>query len=244
MKHYWINIDNRKDRKEYMKEQFDKFNIPNERISATTPETIDNYKINYYDGKVRTIPEYSCLISHFNAIKKGYEDGDEYFCITEDDFFLPYKIDFDKILKYIKDTDKNIEILQLHSSNHEIIQKLYNKLLITNNLLVKRTEEYEKAHGCIYYLVSREGAKKLLDKFVLENNLIDLNFHDLCVSDYLLYMSVNTYILSYPIILLNVNLGTNIIQGNTPVYQFIYMENGNNIIKKIWQENNLFNYLT
>jgi len=57
-------------------------------------------------------------------------------------------------------------------------------------------------------------------------------------------MSVNTYILSYPIILLNVNLGTNIIQGNTPVYQFIFMENGNNIIKNIWQKNNLFNYLT
>ena len=242
MKHYWINIDKRLDRRENIEKQFKNFDIDNERISAVTPETLSEYNIKYYDGNVRTLNEYSCLISHFNAIKKGYDSGDEFFCVCEDDIYIKNKIDFNKILKYIKDTDDVVDILQIHVSNAEIILKTYNQLINNNKILIKRTDEYIKAGSAAYYLISREGAKKILDRYIL-NDIIDLNFNDLCVSDYLLYMSVNTYILSYPLILIDINYGSNIVCGNI-IHQLIFLENGNNLIKQIWEQNNLtYNFI-
>ena len=86
MKHYWINIDECIVRKEFVELQFNERNIPNYRISAVTPSTLFNYNIIMNQGSSNSSPaEISCIISHLLAIKKGYEDGDNYFCITEDD---------------------------------------------------------------------------------------------------------------------------------------------------------------
>lgn len=38
-----------------------------------------------------------CIISHLKAIKKGYEDGEQYFCVVEDDMVIE-KINFKKYL--------------------------------------------------------------------------------------------------------------------------------------------------
>ena len=98
MKHYWINMDKCIDRKEFMDNQFKQKNIDNLRISAETPETIINYNIIRNDESITTTTpeEISCILSHLKAIEQGYDDGDSYFCILEDDLDFA-NIDFSKI---------------------------------------------------------------------------------------------------------------------------------------------------
>ena len=113
MKHNWINIEKCYDRRKYMEEQFNKKNIDNIRIEAETPNTIKEYQIRRNEKSIEaTQEELSCIISHLKAIKKGYEDGDPYFCIVEDDMVLN-KINFDKPnLSQIADI--NLYILKLN----------------------------------------------------------------------------------------------------------------------------------
>lgn len=245
MKHYWINIDSRTDRKEYIEKVFKDFNITNERISAVTPDKLDNFNIKYYDNKARMLSEYACILSHIKAIKKGYEDGDEYFCITEDDFILQNPINFDKIFQYIKNTEhennEKIEILQFHINQVNNIAKLYNNLINTGKFIIKRTlPEYEEAWGATYYLMSREGAKKILDTIILENDTFDLKkYNKICVADDIIFNIANTYMLSYPIIIANIKLESSI----SDLYLFL-IEHGINLSKEIWKKNNLLHFFT
>jgi GR25 family glycosyltransferase involved in LPS biosynthesis len=132
MKHYWINIEKCYDRRKYMEEQFNNKNIDNIRIEAETPETIKDYLIKRNPkSEAATQEELSCIISHLKAIKKGYEDGEQYFCIVEDDMVIE-KINFKKIFTYmkiaeesLKESGESIEILQLHTNGHPSVCLLY-----------------------------------------------------------------------------------------------------------------------
>lgn len=244
MKHYWINIDERADRKKYIEKVFKDHNIINERISAVTPQTLSEYNIKYYDNNVRMKQEYACIISHINAIKKGYEDGDEYFCITEDDFILQRPFDFNKIFEYIKTTEKEndekIEILQLHVNQVNNIIKLYYNFVNNGKILTKRIlPEYEEAWCTTYYLISRDGAKKILDT-VLIGDTIDLKkYNKFCVADDLLYNIANTYMISYPLIIANTNLESSM--SDKYLYLIKY---GIDATKEIWEKNNLLYLFT
>lgn len=244
MKHYWINIDKRTDRREYAEKIFKDYNIDNERICAVTPETLKDYNINYYDNEVRMKQEYACIISHINAIKKGYEDGNEYFCVTEDDFVLQKPLDFNKIFQHMKkaeeENNEKIEILQLHINQVNNIAKLYNNLMSNGKFIIKRTlPEYEEAWCTTYYLISREGAKKILDT-VLINDTVDLKkYNRFCVADDLLYYIANTYMITYPLIIANIKLESSMSD------KYLYLiEYGINISKEIWEKNNLLHFFT
>ena len=134
MKHYWINIDKCVDRRQYMEQQFNSKMIENFRIEAETPNTIKEYQIMRNEKSTAATPEeLSCIISHLKAIKKGYEDGDPYFCIVEDDMVLN-KINFDKILTHIKIaeecSDEPIDILQLHTNGKREITIILRQVII------------------------------------------------------------------------------------------------------------------
>ncbi len=167
MKHYWINIENCYDRRKYMEEQFNKKNIDNIRIEAETPNTIKEYQIRRNEKSIAaTQEELSCIISHLKAIKKGYEDGDPYFCIVEDDMVLN-KINFDKILTYIKIaeecSDEPIDILQLHTNGHPSVIKMYNEHFLKYNELSSAIR-FHMFHGIKVHmkLLRRQQLKKLV----------------------------------------------------------------------------------
>jgi GR25 family glycosyltransferase involved in LPS biosynthesis len=104
MKHYWINIDGCVDRRAYMDNQLKEKGIDNYRISAETPSTITDYDIIRNEGSLDTTTpeEISCILSHLKAISRGYDDGDAYFCVLEDDLAFT-NIDFGKMQKYIEE---------------------------------------------------------------------------------------------------------------------------------------------
>jgi hypothetical protein len=93
---YYINLDNRIDRKEYMESQFDKFKISNfKRISGSKylGSEIESWK-HVFVGNNRSINKYfpSYIgngITHLEMIKKWLETtNDEYMIMMEDDYDL------------------------------------------------------------------------------------------------------------------------------------------------------------
>ena len=235
MKHYWINMDKCIDRKEFMDNQFKQKNIDNLRISAETPETIINYNIIRNDESITTTTpeEISCILSHLKAIDQGYDDGDPYFCILEDDLDFA-NIDFSKILNYIKEAqnknNEKVEILQLYTSGHPVVIQLYNEHFLKNELIIKRAESYP---GAVYYLLSREGARKILDKYVLSKNNYDISYSSWTAADNIIYAAVNSFVLTYPVVVTDIAYGSTLHPEHLPNHEYC-----NNIIRHIWNVNN------
>jgi GR25 family glycosyltransferase involved in LPS biosynthesis len=243
LKHYWINLDKCADRREYMEAQFHKKEIDNYRISAETPDTIrDNqYTIKRNEQSINTTTpcEIACILSHLKAIARGYADGDPYFCVLEDDIEF-INIDFKKMLKYVEAAqNKNnevVEILQLYTSSHPVVIQLYNGHFLKDdgdgcggNIIAKRHEAYP---GAVYYMVSREGARKILDKYVNENGY-DLSYYSWTAADNIIYAAVNSFVITYPVAITDITLGSTIHPGHLPNHEFC-----NNIIRHIWTVNN------
>lgn len=250
LKHYWINLDRCADRRNYMEAQFHKKHIDNYRISAETPETIKDYTIIRHQETLSTTTpcEIACILSHLKAIQRGYDDGDQYFCVLEDDIEF-INIDFSKILKYIDEAQnknkENIEVLQLYTSSHPVVIQLYNEHFLKGDdgsggtsggteIIVKRHEAYP---GAVYYLVSREGARKILDKYVMAAtatpNTYDLSHSNWTAADNLIYAAANSFVITYPVAITDITLGSTIHPEHLPNHEFC-----NNIIRHIWTVNN------
>jgi GR25 family glycosyltransferase involved in LPS biosynthesis len=220
-----------------MEKQFNEKKIDNIRVTAETPETIKNYTILRHNESMETDLEISCLISHLKAIKEGYDSGDDYFCIVEDDMQIE-KLNFDVIFKYIKlkeNTENTvIENLQLYTISHSFIINIYKQNIMNKsnlNLLIKRIDGYPSAG---YYLMSRKGAEKLLKKFILEPNKYDFSYSSWTVADNYVYEPINTYMLTYPIAISITDFGSTLHNSHIPHHIM-----ANDVIKKIWDVNDL-----
>lgn len=240
MKYYWINIDTACKRREFMENQFKKLDIENYRISAFTPENIDFSKIIKNKDSTNIPTEYACILSHLEAIKRGYDDGDEYFIILEDDMNVE-KFDDNKITKILNDYNKTsnngiIEMLQIFNSAHPCIIQMYNDYFIKENkLIIKRDVLNYPGMGC--YLLSHDGAKKIIDKFILSNNNdfnYDLSLSDWCCSDNILYKQTNTFVFTYPFVTTCSDFESHIHNDH-----IVYHKMANDIINKIHNLNNL-----
>ncbi len=240
LKHYWINIDRCMDRKEFMEGQFTAHQIPHQRISAVTPDKIKEFSISRHPESKETPAEICCILSHLKALQEGYNDGDEYFCVTEDDVNIP-KLDFDKIFSYMKDAEKRdgsdkIELLQLYTSGHPYIINMLNTYASQHQFVIRREE---CCPATVYYMVSRDGAKKLLDKFKLAEDKYDLSYSGWTAADNVLYRPINTYILSYPVTTTNIDYGS-IIHAE----HIVNHESANNLIRNIHKNHNMMQYFT
>lgn len=264
MKHYWINMDKSVDRRRYMERQFFEHSIENYRISAETPETIksNDYTIirNAESMETTTPEEIACILSHLKAIQQGYDDGtdgtadaDSYFCVLEDDVSF-INIDFNKIIKYIAEVeaknknkgDGDVEILQLYTSSHPVVIRLYNEHFLNGgnggnggngsdgggDVIIKRTESYP---GAVYYLVSRKAARKILDAYVVSKHThkYDLSYSSWTAADNIIYAPVSSYVITYPVAITDIAFGSTLHPEHLPNH-----EQCNNIIRHIWDVNN------
>lgn len=208
IKFYWINIDKSIDRRIFMEEQFKLNNINNQRISAITPDSLDYIledkppydcgcsACNYNDHKDCKF-EYSCTCSHLIAIKEGYKSGDKYFIICEDDIYFPFKINFDKIIESLP---VDFDICQLMVLDADGNTYLYNECYKNNSKFYINFDTTKKFFSTGMYLISRNGARKLINKFINKQSLkFDFrNISSLKQADFILYMHINTYTLTFP----------------------------------------------
>ena len=239
MKHYWINIDKCTERKEYMEEQFLKENIDNIRVSAVTPETYYEYTIIRNPDSKESIEEICCLLSHMKVLQLGYDSGDQYFCVTEDDMIIP-KLDCEKIISHMRQAEEKnnqkVELLQLYTSGTPFIwQMMHENVLVKEPIFV--IPRKESCPGTVYYLISRIGAKKLLDKFKLDELSYDFSYSSWTAADNMLYSPIQTYILTYPITITNIKLGSIIHEQHLH-----HHENANQLIRQIHQKYPLLDY--
>jgi GR25 family glycosyltransferase involved in LPS biosynthesis len=175
----------------------------------------------------------------------GTDGADSYFCVLEDDVSF-INIDFNKIIKYIAEVEaKNksgsrsdgdggdVEILQLYTSSHPVVIRLYNEHFLNGgNVIIKRTESYP---GAVYYLVSRKAARKILDAYVVSKHThkYDLSYSSWTAADNIIYAPVSSYVITYPVAITDIAFGSTLHPEHLPNH-----EQCNNIIRHIWNVNN------
>jgi hypothetical protein len=161
---YYINLEHRKDRDKYMKDQFLKLGISRyNRIEACTKD-----KVRYQTNKnFLDIPieNFSTIYSHIFAIKNFINYGENDYClILEDDVNLlnlnKINFNFKEIFNILK-----FECLQLSISSREDLRPIFVPHVRTN-----------WDFGCIAYIINKDYGKKILKKYLDIDTLIIDNF--------------------------------------------------------------------
>jgi glycosyl transferase family 25 len=168
MKSYLINLDKDTERLGFFKSNFERLEIPFERISAIDGRTFSEQD---YQEFMRSRPrdynrnqsktwlrgQMGCFLSHFNAWKKIAESEDAFGAVFEDDIHISDD------LKYILQTDnwipENVDIIRLETSTNRV--RLTPQPMLSyqkRNLYgVKSTSWCAGA-----YILSRKTAQKLV----------------------------------------------------------------------------------
>jgi len=212
MKHYWINLDKNKLRNHFMMSQFEKMGFENYRISAVTPDDFDELLVQKrpltckYPGCVTCEYEFACLCSHIKAMREGIKSGDDYFVILEDDIQLKYDINYKD---FINDVPKDAEIVQMLILYGNTVDSLFKLYKNTGTKFIK-WQYLLPSTGM--YLISREGAMKLVSQFY-DSEINKYNFSSSpyqIVADVLLYQTVNTYATTVPYCVPCIEMGSDI----------------------------------
>lgn len=207
IKYFWINIDKSVDRRLFMEEQFKQKEIDNQRISAVTPDKLIHIledKPPYYCGNECCLHnncndckfEYSCTCSHLDAIKEGYKSGADYFVVCEDDIYFPFKIDWDKLIRVLPQDFDIAQLMVLDENGNQVLYDYYKK----NQALFISFDPSKRLFSTGMYLISRRGAKKLLNLCINKKTLL-YDFSAVTTmrqADFFLYMNVNTYTSTFP----------------------------------------------
>jgi len=205
MKYFWINIDKSTDRKEFMENQFKKYNIENYRVSAITPDDFEDvlvHKPPFFCGNPECLAinaknckyEFACTCSHIKACVEALKHDDDYFMIIEDDIIIPFELDFDKIINELPFDADIFQMLVLYSPS---INALYDKLY-KNNIKYIKYQPILPSTGM--YLISRRGAQRLINLYMNQDDKYDFSsFNSVKVADMILYSSVTTYVSTIPL---------------------------------------------
>jgi GR25 family glycosyltransferase involved in LPS biosynthesis len=176
-----------------MENMFNSIDLKNIRVEAYDGKIIDKYNnfVFVEDGNIILSPyEKCCTISHFTAIKKAYDYGEEKIIVMEDDIGI-------KFIEYWASTIKEIcveaprkwEIIKLYKlcKYYSYGQPKYKKTII------------HKSYGAQCYIINRNGMKKIIDKYWnVDKNMwiIDYNY---AVSDVILYDNCISYDYTIPL---------------------------------------------
>lgn len=201
---YYINLDRSTDRKEKLEQEFRRYGIKNyTRIQAVDRDQLKNPKKGKINGIKYDIQyemrshEIAITLSHFLAVKKAYDNGDEKAIIFEDDInFSLYPLWKKSFTNMVDSLPKDVEIFQM-TSNRKIDNISFN--------IVKRPSKLH-THGCsAAYLINRKGMKKIIDNFFLKENSIiikkELNLKNPCF-DFGIFNFMKVYYLECNLFLL------------------------------------------
>jgi len=171
---YWINLD----RAVFRNKQFTCSVAPLfkecHRIQAVDGNNLGDELKEYKASKY----EKACFLSHINAIKTAFNNGDEYALIGEDDLLIDIQ-QVETYFDYFIEQDDEWDILKLCevNENHEAKQEI--KTFIKHTFL---------SWGTQLYLIKRSGMKKILNI----EKWPDDNYENTLVADYGIYQACNT----------------------------------------------------
>ena len=197
---YYINLDDKEDRRKYMEDQFEYWDIKNyTRISACDGREDDlsgiltgRYPENMTSGEI------GCTTSHLKALKHWLENSDDkYLIMMEDDCDL-------ECVKHWGFTWKQFES-QLPYDFDVVQLAIINPQQVSVRLHRRFVNDFSTA--C--YIITRHHAQKLVnlhcrgDKFKLDQRV-----KPRAVADDLIYNSGNTF--AIPLFLYKIDLGSDI----------------------------------
>lgn len=197
---YYLNLDDQPDRRKFMEDQFEYWEISNfTRISAYDGRNDDlseiihgSYPENMTSGEV------GCVTSHLKAIKQWYDTTQEsYLMIMEDDCWLDtakyWNFTWDD---FISRVPYCWDVLQL-------------SIICTGNIHVTIHNRFVNNFSTACYVISRHHAEKLIKHHIRDNKYkLDNDVKPRAVADDLIYNSGCTF--SSPIFLYKLDLGSTI----------------------------------
>jgi len=210
---YYVNLDHRTDRRDYMESQFDYWKISNfHRISATKYLSTEDYKWQHLvlDENLKIASSLVAnSITHIEMIKHWLETTDEeYLIIMEDDYDLSlieyWNFDWNYLMNNIP---ANWDCIQLGFENQEIIMFYLHPC--------------QKNSGFGPCLINRHYAEKLVKIHFINDKFKLITSSNITLKHY--YASIDWWILedgltySIPLITTSPNLGSDAHHsGNAP----------------------------
>ena len=205
---YWLNLDADVERREYMEDQFDYWQVKNHtRISG-----YDGREDDVSDQLKGRIPdmvnqgELGCCMSHLKAIKEFYENSeDEYCIIAEDDISF-------ELVHYWPFTWT--EFFSYVPYDYDCIQMT---TICTGDIHIKLHHKFVNDFSAAFYLITRHHAAKILknhmrgDKWKLDNGV-----KPRAVSEDTILETGKTY--TIPILLYNMDFHSSIHQEHIGIF--------------------------
>lgn len=210
---YIITMPTYKDRIAFMKQQLDDLGI---RYSFIFGTDFDNIKNDSLNNEIRypqlsgdtynicTGKDFSCAVSHYNAVFQAYEFGYDNVLIIEDDVcFIKNK---NLLERYLTDIPKDADFVTYDPRFwfNEDFDKFANKLDNCTDMFIKDNNEYKLMFGGMAYGLMNRNTIKLY----LENQRKGFCFAD-HVRGLFRDVSVNKYIASHCICTDEVNIMNN-----------------------------------
>lgn len=185
---YKVNVISRIDstRRENIKKHLDERGISFEFLDAADKTNInrDNLVFSHKDYSLKInvssevtisgsfkqrgwfkIGEVGCFMSHYILWNKLIQDDCDYYLILEDDAFLTF--DNQKLKQFFDSTLPEIDLIfcQTVSPNFPNGKEIFNKINVDNLVKVPNGYlDYQLIEGTTGYIVSKTGAKKLLEQ--------------------------------------------------------------------------------
>ena len=205
---YWLNLDSDVDRREWMEDQFEYWQVKNHtRISG-----YDGREEDVSDQLKGRIPdmvsqgELGCCMSHLKAIKEFYDNSeDEYCIIAEDDISF-------ELVHYWPFTWT--EFYSYVPYDYDCIQMT---TICTGDIHIKLHHKFVNDFSAAFYLITRHHAAKVLknhmrgDKWKLDNGV-----KPRAVSEDTILETGKTY--TIPILLYNMDFHSSIHQEHIGIF--------------------------
>lgn len=182
---YYINLDRSEDRKKYMEDQFNYWEIKNyTRISGydgTVDDLSDILKGKYPNDM--NSKDVGCCTSHLKTIEYWYENSDSQCAlIMEDDCDL-------SVVKHWPFTWR--EFYSKVPFDYDVIQLA---VINPSSLHIKLHKRFVNDYSTACYMITRHHAKKLIDLCCRSGKYkLDYNAKPRCNSEHLIYESGNSF---------------------------------------------------
>lgn len=220
---YYINLDDKLDRNNFMKNQLDYWNIKNyERVSALDGRNSDlsEYLVGKYPESISST-ELGCTMSHLKAIKHWYETSDSsYAIICEDDCIIDNAKHWNFTWKeFIARVPYCWDCIQL-------------AIISTGDISVNIHTRFINSFSTAIYCITRRYAAKLIELHCRDDKFkLDQSIRPRAVADDLIYNSGLTY--STPLFLYDLRLGSSIHNDHVEVFH----KKSYDGIKAFWEQN-------
>ena len=171
MKAFVINLKKSKDRRDYIKNHFGKYDIDFEFFDAVDGRILpQDYIDGVYDQEIAKKTwkdmnrgEIGCSLSHMGIYEKMINENITEAIIFEDDVILN-----DDFNEFLKSKDKwlkpNMELILLGYQNTDYFKIPWQKLFLTGSKDYKIGKFYGYGSGTHAYYINLSGAKKMLSK--------------------------------------------------------------------------------